>query len=107
MNATYYGPDCNRVICTAEGNYLGRIYIVDFNKERPIGSIEVPKLKTTYLSFSESTEIIFIGYRNGSWELRHKYEPSNYLRKLCFDQNNGLVRKIAINIENTAIMSTS
>lgn len=39
MNATYYGPDCNRVICTVEGNYLGRIYIVDFNKERPVGSI--------------------------------------------------------------------
>jgi hypothetical protein len=48
-----------------------------------------------------------IGYRNGSWELRHKYEPTNYLRKLCFDQNYGLVKKLAINIENTAIMSTS
>jgi hypothetical protein len=32
MNAAYYGSDCNRVLCTAEGNYLGRIYIVDFNK---------------------------------------------------------------------------
>lgn len=107
MNASYYGPDCNRVLCTVEGNYLGRIYIVDFNKERPINSIEIPKLKTSYLNFSESSEIIFIGYRNGSWELRHKYEPSNYLRKQCFDQNTGIVKKIAMNIENTAVMSTS
>lgn len=107
MNASYYGPDCNRVICTVEGNYLGRIYIVDFNKERPINSIEIPKLKTSYLNFSELSEIIFIGYRNGSWELRHKYEPSNYLRKQCFDQNTGIVKKIAMNIENTAVLSTS
>ena len=47
MNASYYGPDSNRVMCTAEGNFLGRIYIVDFNKERPIASIEIPKLKTS------------------------------------------------------------
>jgi len=86
---------------------MGLLYIVDFNKERPINSIEIPKLKTSYLYYSESTDIIFIGYRNGSWEMRHKYEPVNYLRKFCFDQNYGVVKKLALNIENTAVMSTS
>ena len=51
--------------------------------------------------------MIFIGYKNGSWELRHKYEPSNLLRKYCFDQNYGIVKKMALNIENTAIISAS
>ena len=39
--------------------------------------------------------------------MRHKYEPPNYLRKYCFDQNYGVVRKIAVNIENTVVISTS
>ncbi len=39
--------------------------------------------------------------------MRHKYEPPNYLRKACFDQNYGIVKKLALNIENTAIMSAS
>jgi len=39
--------------------------------------------------------------------MRHKYEPPNYLRKNCFDQNYGIVRKLAVNIENTAVISAS
>lgn len=39
--------------------------------------------------------------------MRHKYEPPNYLRKQCFDQNYGIVKKIGINIENTAVISAS
>ena len=92
---------------SADGNYLGYLYVIDFNKERPINSIEIPKWKTSYLNFSDTNDLISIGYRNGSWEMRHKYEPPNYLRKHCFDQNYGIVRKLAINIENTAVISTS
>lgn len=39
--------------------------------------------------------------------MRHKYEPPNYLRKQCFDHNYGIVKKIAMNVENTAVMSAS
>ena len=106
LNATYY-TDNNRILCSVEGNFLGYLYIVDFNKQRPINCIEIPKLKTSYLSYSETSDVIFIGYKNGSWEMRHKYEPNNYLRKLCFDQNIGIVRKLALNIDNTAVMSAS
>jgi hypothetical protein len=107
MNATYYGGDSNKILCSVEGNYLGNYYIVDFSKERPIGSIESSKSKTSYLHYSDSSDIIFIGFRNGSWELRHKYNPSIYLRKQSFDQNLGIVRKIAMNIENTSLLSVS
>ena len=106
LNATYY-TDNNRILCSVEGNFLGYLYVVDFNKQRPINCIEIPKLKTSYLSYSETSDVIFIGYKNGSWEMRHKYEPNNYLRKLCFDQNIGIVRKLALNIDNTAVMSAS
>jgi hypothetical protein len=106
INATYY-TDSSKILVSVEGNYLGYLYVVDFNKERPINCIEVPKWKTSYLHYSDATDIIFIGYKNGSWEMRHKYEPPNYLRKQCFDQNYGIVKKLAINIENTAVISAS
>ena len=56
-----------KILVAVDGNYLGFLYVVDFSKERPINSIEVPKWKTSYLSYSDSTDVISIGYRNGSW----------------------------------------
>lgn len=51
MNATYYDSDSSKILCSVEGKYLGKYYIVDFNKERPIASIEAPKIKTSYLHY--------------------------------------------------------
>lgn len=39
--------------------------------------------------------------------MRHKYNPSLYVKKQSFDQNYGLVRKVAINTENTAVIAIS
>lgn len=48
--------------------------------------------------------MILIGYRNGSWEMRHKYSPNLYVKKQSFDQNYGVVRKVGINTENTGVL---
>lgn len=48
--------------------------------------------------------MLLIGYRNGSWELRHKYNANLYMKKKSFDQNYGITRKVAINLENTAVI---
>jgi hypothetical protein len=40
-------------------------------------------------------------------EVRNKLNPVYYLRKVCFDQDYGVVRKVALNIENTALLSAS
>jgi hypothetical protein len=60
----------------------------------------VSKNRTSYLGFMESGagDIIYVGYRNGVWEVRMKSNPTYYLRKICFDQDYGVVRKIAQNI---------
>lgn len=42
--------------------------------------------------------MVLIGYRNGSWELRHKYNPNLFMRKQSFDQNYGITRKVGINL---------
>ncbi len=39
--------------------------------------------------------------------MRHRLNPERYLRKECFNQNYGVVRKFAINIENSTIISIS
>jgi hypothetical protein len=51
--------------------------------------------------------LLFIGYRNGVWEVRNKLNPTYYLRKICFDQDYGVVRKVGLNIDNTALLSAS
>lgn len=42
--------------------------------------------------------MIFIGYRNGFWEVRHKYDPNSYMKVQSFDHNYGIVRKVALNL---------
>ena len=86
---------------------MGFYYIVDFSKERPVGSIEASKIRTSYLGFSESTDLIFVGLKNGTWEVRSKLSSLSYLKKKCFDQDYGIVRKITINTENSALLSAS
>lgn len=98
LNAIYYDTECTKILCSVDGKYLGFYYIVDFSKERPVGSIEGSKIKTSYLGFSESTDSIFIGFRNGSWEVRSKLNPATFLKKKCFDQDYGLVKKITMNL---------
>lgn len=38
MNVVYYN---DKVLCTAEGKYLGCCYIIDLNKDRPIEMIPI------------------------------------------------------------------
>jgi hypothetical protein len=44
MNVAYLDNDCKRVIATVEGKYLGYLYIIDWNKDRPIDSYVISKL---------------------------------------------------------------
>lgn len=90
-----------------DGNFLGFFYVVDFNKERPINAIEVSKNRTSYLGFSESHDLIFTGYRNGTYEIRNKLNPTYYLKKISFDQDYGVVKKLAMNIENSVLLTAS
>ena len=77
-------------------------------KERPIGAIDGTKMyKTSYMHYNENSDMIFVGYRNGSWEVRHKYDPNMFMKRQSFDHNYGIVRKVAMNIENTAIVVVS
>ena len=107
LNAVYYDTECSKILCSVDGKFLGNYYIVDFNKERPVGSIEASKNKTSYLGFHETQNLIFVGLRNGIWEVRSKLNPNNYLKKKCFDQDYGIVKKISTNVQNSALMSVS
>lgn len=107
LNAIYFDTECSKVLCSVDGNFLGNFYVIDFTKERPIAAIEAPKNRTNYLGFSESHDLIFTGYRNGICEIRNKLNPTFYLKKSCFDQDYGVVRKLSLNIENSVLLTCS
>jgi hypothetical protein len=39
MNCAYADTQCTRVYCTADDKFKGYIYLVDFNKDRPIEAL--------------------------------------------------------------------
>jgi len=46
LNLCYYDNDCNRVLVTADGKFLGNLYVVDWNKDRPVDAFYGPKIPT-------------------------------------------------------------
>lgn len=60
MNVHYFE---DKVLCTAEGKYLGCLYVIDFAKDRPVELIPILKTRTYHLSYSG--DLILIGYANG------------------------------------------
>lgn len=43
LNVVYYDLDCTKVLASVDGKYLGYLYIIDFNKDRPIDALIAPK----------------------------------------------------------------
>ena len=39
LNASYYDKECTKVLCAVDGNFLGNLYVVDFNRDRPVGAV--------------------------------------------------------------------
>ena len=35
----YYDKECTKVLCAVDGNFLGNLYVVDFNRDRPVGAV--------------------------------------------------------------------
>lgn len=46
MNACYYDYSCTKVIATVAGKFLGWIYIIDWNKDRPTDTLPIAKIPT-------------------------------------------------------------
>ena len=36
MNVAYYNDECTKVIASVDGKYLGYLYVIDWNKDRPL-----------------------------------------------------------------------
>ena len=105
LGVMYYDTDCTKVLCAVDGKFLGHLYIVDWGKDRPISSIKVGKEQISYLGSNE--DILLMGFTNGSFELRHKYNYDKALQKYPHDRNSGRVVKVAFNHEKTALLTTS
>lgn len=91
MNATYYDSSCNRVVITVEGKYLGWIYLVDWNSDRPIEAFPAPKVPTKYLKFQNFEDYLMIGFQNGQFQMRHIYDLKQWVSVASHDRDQGQV----------------
>jgi hypothetical protein len=67
MNVCYYDYSCNKMIATVQGKYMGWIYVIDWNKDRPVEAIPVPKVPTLFMNFVDFEDLLLIGFKDGSW----------------------------------------
>jgi len=106
MNCTYYNNDCTQVLATVEGKYIGYLYIIDFSQpfsqpmdNRPIDAIQAPKIATQYLNLVDYGDLLLIGFVDGSWQVRHKYDLKVWLQASAHDRDSGKVRRLCLNMD--------
>lgn len=70
LNAIYYNDFSSqneKVLASVDGRYLGYLYIIDLNQDRPIKSIQIAKVPCHIVKFIENDEILVCGYDDGSF----------------------------------------
>lgn len=113
MNATYYNNSCSQVLCSVEGKFLGYLYIVDMSfsqnagNDRPIDALPAPKTPTQYLSLVDYGDLLLIGFTDGSWQVRHKYDAKVWMQISAHDRDIGRVRRLALNQDKSALLSVA
>jgi WD40 repeat protein len=55
---------------------------------------------------SINEDILLMGFTNGSFELRHKYNYDKYLIKYPHDRDTGKICKVAFNHEKNVVITT-
>lgn len=55
---------------------------------------------------SLNEDVLLMGFTNGSFELRHKYNYEKYLAKYPHDRDVGRVSKVALNHEKNALLTS-
>lgn len=106
MNACYYDYSCTRVLATVQGKYLGLVYVIDWNKDRPIEGFPIARVPTTQMNFFEDSFLI-LAFKDGSLQLRHRGDLKLALQIKTHDRDTGAVMKVAINHEKKNIMSVA
>ena len=56
LNCTYYDTSCTKMLISVEGKYLGWLYVIDWNQDRPIEAVPCVKINTNYLKFVNYSE---------------------------------------------------
>ncbi|KRX11116.1 WD40-repeat-containing domain [Pseudocohnilembus persalinus] len=105
ISATYYDASCNKIMISVAGKYKGYYYLVDWNQDRPIEAFPAVKNETTYFKFQNYEDYLLVGLGNGQWQIRHRYDLKKYTAIATHDRDYGKVKKVALNFDNTAVLS--
>ncbi|EAS07768.2 WD repeat protein (macronuclear) [Tetrahymena thermophila SB210] len=104
MNVCYYDYSCTKILATVQGKFLGHIYIIDWNKDRPIDSLPIAKIPTVNMNFVDD-DILLISFKDGSWQLRHKNDLKINMLVRTHDRDTGAIKKVVMNHEKKCVMS--
>lgn len=105
LSVLYNDPENKHYIATVDGKYLGFIYIIDPNQERPIRSYKIPKVPCRFLKYVGRNEYLLLGFSDGSCEIRVKADINNCLRIQKHDRDYGKIRGLGFNHSKTAFFS--
>lgn len=62
-------------------------------------------MPTQFMQFQDGNDLLAIGFKNGSYQLRHRTDFKQYTLKESHDIDYGRVRRVLINFDKTAILS--
>jgi len=88
----YTNDGTGHFIVTSQGLFSGNYYVCDFNSQRPLQSVVIPKnTLCRYLEFSPSGQFFLMGYDSGEVHLRHVDAPNKYLQIKMHDGQQGAI----------------
>ena len=105
LSVLYNDPENKNYIATIDGKYLGFLYIIDPNQERPIRSYKIPKVPCRFLKYIGRYEYLLLGFSDGSFEIRVKADIDHPLRLQKHDRDYGKIRGVGFNPSKTAFFS--
>lgn len=98
LTVRYTNDDTGKFIVTSGGAFIGYYYICQFDKERPIKAVEMPKnVECTTFNFSNSSEFIIAGCGNGSYYIWSTENDRKYLEVKVHDATRGSINAVKFN----------
>ena len=105
LNVIYYQSDEKRVLASVGGKFLGFLYVIDMNNERPLIGISMPKIPHRVLYWNE--DLLFMAADTGSYQVRHRSDLEKELRIDAHDVDTGQVMNVCMSSDKKALISAA
>lgn len=106
-SAVYLDEEEGTFICSVEGLFAGKLYTCKFGEERPLAGVDCSKSRKLMMEISEDRKYLQVGSENGEVSLHPLEMLEISMTCKMHDQDDGVVNGICLNLQKTALLSTS